>query len=45
MKYGNFNENIKKILDKHDLIFNTSGEHKIEDIFEGYKKSEEKINI
>lgn len=41
---GNFNENIKDILDKHDMIFNTSGEYKIEDVFEGYQKKE-KINI
>ena len=42
---GTFNENIKEILDKHDFVFNTAGEHKIEEIFEGYKKSEEKVNI
>ncbi len=41
---GSFNENIKEILDKHDLIFNTSGEHRIEDIFDGYKKMEKKVN-
>ncbi len=41
---GNFNENIKDILDKHDMIFNTSGEYKIEDVFDGYTKSE-KIKI
>jgi len=41
---GNFNENIKEILDKHELIFNTSGEHKIEEIFEGYGKAE-KVSI
>lgn len=45
MKFGSFNENIKEILDNHDLIFNTSGEHIIEDVFEGYKKSGEKIHI
>ena len=36
---GDFNENIKEILDNHDIMFNTSGEHKIEDVFEGYKKT------
>jgi hypothetical protein len=44
MKYGNFNENIREILDEHETIFNTTGEHKIEDIFDGYKKVEEKVN-
>jgi len=37
-----FDNNIREILDKHELIINTSGIHKIEDIFEDYKK--EKIN-
>lgn len=32
-----FKENIKEILNTHDIMFNTSGEHKIEEIFEGYK--------
>lgn len=36
---GDFNENMKKILDSHDIMFNTSGEHQIEDVFEGYKKT------
>jgi len=40
---GTFNENIKEILDEHQFVFNTAGEHKIEDIFEGYKKTE--VNI
>lgn len=31
---GTFNENITEILDNHEIIFNTSGEHKIEDVFE-----------
>lgn len=31
-----FKENIREILDKHDSIFNTSGEKKIEEIFEDY---------
>jgi len=31
-----FNGNIKEILDIHDKILNTSGEKKIEDVFEGY---------
>ena len=37
-----FDNNIREILDEHELILNTSGIHKIEDIFEDYKK--EKIN-
>ena len=35
---GEFNNNIKEILDLYDAIINTSGEHKIEEIFEGYSK-------
>lgn len=35
---NDFNENIKEILDKHDIVFNTSGEHEIEEVFQGYKK-------
>lgn len=34
---NDFNENIKEILDMHDAIFNTSGEHKKEEIFEDYR--------
>lgn len=45
MRCGTFNENIKEILDNHEMIFNTSGEHRIEDLFEGYKKSEDRIKI
>lgn len=41
---GSFNENIKEILDKHQKIFNTMGEHKIEEIFDGYERNKEKIN-
>lgn len=37
-----FDDNIREILDKNEYILNTSGIHRIEDIFEGYKK--EKIN-
>ncbi len=33
---SDFNENIREILDNHDVMFNTSGEHKIEEIFDGY---------
>ena len=33
-----FDDNIREILDTHELIINTSGVHKIEDIFEDYKK-------
>ena len=37
-----FDDNIRDILDNHRYILNTSGIHKIEDIFEDYKK--EKAN-
>lgn len=40
---GLFNENITEILDNHEIIFNTSGEHKIEDVFER-KLPEVKVN-
>lgn len=40
---GTFNENITEILDNHDIIFNTSGEHKIEEVFDR-KISEMKAN-
>ena len=33
-----FDDNIKEILDEHEYIFNTAGIHKIEDVFEDYKK-------
>lgn len=33
-----FDDNIREILDSHELIINTSGIHKIGDIFEDYKK-------
>ena len=33
-----FDDNIRDILDEHDLIINTSGIHKIEDLFDNYKK-------
>lgn len=36
---SDFNENIKEILNNHHTMFNTSGEHKIEDVFKGYKKT------
>lgn len=42
---GNFNENVKEILEKHEMIFNTAGEHKIEEIFEDYKKEQKEINV
>ena len=45
MKYGIFNDNIREILDNHQAIFNTAGEHKIEDVFEGYEARKEKINM
>lgn len=31
---GTFNENITEILENHEIIFNTSGEHKIEEVFD-----------
>ena len=33
---NDFNENIKEILNNHDVMFNTSGEHNIDEIFKGY---------
>ena len=45
MRCGSFSENIKEILDNHQTIFNTAGEHKIEDIFEGYENRQERVNI
>ena len=33
-----FNDNIKEVLDSHDLVINTAGLHKIEEIFIGYEK-------
>lgn len=33
-----FDDNIKEILDEHDFIINTAGIHKVEEIFEDYKK-------
>ena len=45
MKCGNFNESITQILDSHQSIFNTSGEHKIEEIFEGYENKKETVKI
>lgn len=36
---GDFNENINQILNNHDTMFNTSGEHEIGEIFKGYKKT------
>ena len=33
-----FDDNIREILDSHELIINTSGIHEIGDIFEDYKK-------
>ena len=38
-----FNDNIKKILDLHDKILNTSGEKEIEEVFEGYGKSKQDV--
>ncbi len=33
-----FDDNIREILDSHEYIINTSGVHKIEEVFEDYKK-------
>lgn len=33
-----FDDNIREILDMHEFILNTSGVHKIEEIFEDYKR-------
>ena len=33
---NDFNENLKEILNNHNIMFNTSGEKKIEDVFKGY---------
>ena len=33
-----FDDNIREILDSHELIINTAGVHKIEEIFEDYQK-------
>ena len=38
-KVSEFDENIREILDKHEYILNTSGIHKIEEVFEDYKKA------
>lgn len=35
-----FNNNIMEILDSHDKILNTSGEKQIEEVFEGYNRTE-----
>lgn len=34
----NFSANIKEILDNHHKVLNTSGEHEISEIFNGYQK-------
>ena len=33
-----FNQNLKNILEKHDFILNTSGEHEIGEMFAGFNK-------
>ena len=33
-----FNNNLKSILEKHDFILNTSGEHEIGEMFAGFNK-------
>ncbi len=35
-----FNENLKRILDEHDKILNTSGIHEIQDLYSGYTREE-----
>ena len=37
-KVSEFDDNINEILDEHEYIFNTSGIHRIEDVFKDYKK-------
>ena len=39
----NYDGKISSILDKHDKIFNTSGEKEIKEVFEGYENKERKI--
>ena len=36
---NSFNENIRQILATHNKIINTSGEHEISEIFEGYNSN------
>ena len=36
---GEFNENIKEILDAHSAVLNTAGIHEIAQVFKGYKKA------
>ena len=36
-------KNVNEILDKHEAVINTSGEHKIEDVFARYNK-DDKLN-
>ena len=38
-KASEFDDNIRDILDKHEFILNTSGIHRIEEVFENYKKA------
>lgn len=40
-----FNENITEILNNHEKVFNTSGEHEISEIFDGYGKKLNAQNI
>ena len=35
---GEFDDDIKEILDEHEYIINTAGVNKIEDVFETYKE-------
>ena len=37
-----FDDDIKEVLDNHELILNTSGTHRIDEIFEDYKKEKVK---
>lgn len=38
-KVSDFDDSIKEILNKHEFILNTSGTHKIEEVFVDYKKA------
>lgn len=39
-----FDDNIREILESHEYILNTSGMHKIGDVFEDFKYKQEKAN-
>ena len=39
-----FDDNVREILETHEYILNTSGMHKIEDVFEDLRSKQEKAN-